>query len=213
MSFIIDYQWGLFISLEVLSLLFLMVFLVIRYAFTKQRLSVLFLLLFLFCMVLEAALAWLIYRETGEFSTFQIVIVLFLVYACTFGIGDFKKLDRFIKQKVGNWRGINLLTEEDVRQMERAKDPQVVARKNRIWWYTHAAVFVMAQTIFWHVYGDHSRDLMYYLSDLSWYGDEDATRSPYTEDIILQITQLWTLILTIDTIVSWSYTVFPEKKK
>lgn len=105
MSFIIDYQWELFISLEVVSLLFLIVFLVIRYAFTKQRLSVLFLLLFLFCMVLEAVLAGVIYQETGEFSTFQVVIVLFLVYACTFGIGDFKKLDRFIKQKVGYWRG------------------------------------------------------------------------------------------------------------
>src|SRR5699024_2117455 len=102
--------------------------------------------------------------------------------------------------------------EEDKRKMARAKDPQVVARKNRIWGYTHAAVFIIVQTIFWHVYGDQSHDLMYYLSDLTWYGDEDGSRSPYTEDLIWQITQLWTLILAIDMVVSWSYTLFPEKK-
>src|SRR5690625_162345 len=99
MQFLLEHQWNIFIGLEVASLIFLLAFLVIRYAFTKQRISDLFLGLFILCIVLEAILAWLIYQETGEIDTFQIVIAIFIVYAFTFGIGDFKKLDHFIKAR------------------------------------------------------------------------------------------------------------------
>src|SRR5699024_1950306 len=115
MQFLLEHQWNIFIGLEVASLIFLLIFLVIRYAFTKQRISGIFLGLFILCIVLESVLAWFIYQETGEIDTFQIVIAIFIVYAFTFGIGDFKKLDRFIKKHVGKWRGIDLLTEEDIR--------------------------------------------------------------------------------------------------
>lgn len=36
---------------------------------------------------------------TGEISFFQIVIVLFITYACTLGRSDFEKVDQYIKKK------------------------------------------------------------------------------------------------------------------
>src|SRR5699024_1595298 len=81
----------------------------------------LFLGLFLLFILFEGLLAYLIYRQTGEIDTFQVVIIIFIIYACTFGVGDFKKLDRYIKVKVGKWRKVDLLTEKDKAVMAKLK--------------------------------------------------------------------------------------------
>lgn len=211
--FITDNQVEVFIGLEILSLLFLLTFLILRYATSKHQVSKTFLGLFIFCIFLEACLAVFIYQQIGEISTLQVVIIIFVIYAFTFGIADFKKLDRFIKRKVGEFRGVNLLTEADVRQMEREKDYKYIARKNRIWWYTHAFVFVIVHYLFWIYDGNHAHDLMYYLSDFSWWKDSDVSRSPFQSEGILQASMLWSIIFILDTIISWSYTLFPDKKK
>src|SRR5690625_4018594 len=164
---IVTHQWSIFIGIEILSFGLLLAFLIIRYAFTKQKLSTWFMLLFILCMALEVVLALLIYQQTGEISTFQIVVAIFIVYACTLGISDFKKLDRWIKKKIGDWRGINLLSDEDIRKMELAKDPKVIARNNRRWWYAHAVAFIVGHSLFWLYNGNHNHDLMFYLEDLS----------------------------------------------
>src|SRR5690625_2402539 len=113
MDTLLTFQWEAFIFLEVLSWIFLLLFLIVRYAFGKESLGRLFLTLFVLFIFLEALLAFIVYQKTGEISTFQVVIFIFVVYACTFGISDFKKLDRYIKMKVGIWRGVELLTEKD----------------------------------------------------------------------------------------------------
>lgn len=169
--------------------------------------------LFILCLVLEAALAFMIYRETGEISTFQIVIAIFILYACTLGISDFKRLDRWIKKKIGDWRGVNLLTEEDIRKMELAKDPKFIARKNRRWWYAHAIVFVVGHCLFWLYDGNHNHDLMFYLEDLSWWGEPDHVNGPFRSEAIAAISKIWVIIFGLDTIISWSYTLFPSKNK
>src|SRR5699024_2610717 len=109
----IQYQWELFIVLEVVSVLSLLSFLLMLDALKVQLISLLCLLLFLPVTLLEGVLELIVYKETGVIDTLQIIIMLFLLYACTFGISDFKKLDRWMKQKVGNWQGVDLLTEKD----------------------------------------------------------------------------------------------------
>ncbi|WP_449354873.1 hypothetical protein ACUL41_00870 [Virgibacillus natechei] len=89
MDLILTYQWEIFVAVEVLSLVTLFTFGIVRYLLSKRRQSLLFLLLFIVLLVLEALLAIMIYRETGEISTFQIIITIFVIYACTFGIVDF----------------------------------------------------------------------------------------------------------------------------
>src|SRR5690625_162347 len=114
---------------------------------------------------------------------------------------------------VGKWRGINLLTKEHIRKMEAAKDPKVIARKYRRWWYTHALIFVVVHAVFWIKYSNHAHDLIYYLEDFSWFGEEDFTNAPFRKELINQISRLWMIVFAVDTIVSWSYTIFPDKKK
>ena len=211
MNFLLDYQWEIFILAEILSIVSLLLFGVVRYLFRKRKMSLLFLFLFLVLLILEAALALVIYRETGEISTFQIVIMIFVVYACTFGINDFKKLDRWMKMKIGQWRGVDLLTEKDRRIMARQKDPKYIAKVNRYSAMIHLLIFVVAQAVFWSYGLNGFNEAMNYVSDLSWIGTENYLDTPYPNDVIYGISMIWVLVFIIDFIYSWSYTIFPSK--
>ncbi|MBY7145015.1 hypothetical protein KFZ56_18520 [Virgibacillus sp. NKC19-3] len=210
------YQVEIFVIVEVLSAVSLLLFGVIRYFFDKRRLSLLFILFFIVLLVLEAILAILIYQETGEISTFQIVITVFVIYACTFGIFDFMKLDRWMRGKIGEWRDVQLLTDKDIAIMNRQKDPRYVAKKYRWSSIAHLIVFVVVQIGIW-IYGSGSIDqFLRYITDLSWMsmeGTENVAKTPYPNEIIYGFSQLWLLIFIIDFIYSWSYTIFPSHSK
>src|SRR5699024_7055386 len=93
----------------------------------------------------------LIFQWTGEVSTIQIVIAVFLLYACTFGIADFKKLDRWMREKIGKIRGIRLLTDDDYRIITRNRDPKYLAKKYR-WSFTiHLSVYIIVQYMIWYM--------------------------------------------------------------
>jgi|SRR5690625_19060 len=211
METLLLHQWEIFIALEVMATISLLLFLVFRYAFTRRRVSFMFLGLFFALLLLEVILAIGLYKATGEISTFTFVIGIFILYAATFGISDFRKLDRFIKKWVGKWKGVDLLTEIDKERMERAKDPKVISRNSLLWWLGHLAVFLILQTYFWLAYGKQDEGLMYFLTDWSWFRAETPGKGPFTSDMVSSISQLWILIFAIDTIVSWSYILFPGK--
>src|SRR5699024_2737430 len=107
-DFLVEHSWMLFISLEIAALIFIFAFMGARYFFAYHKGSNIFLSLFLLMMVFEGILAFLVYKVTGEINTFQIVVVIFLVYAATFGISDFKKLDYTARVKIGKWRNVQL---------------------------------------------------------------------------------------------------------
>lgn len=213
MDFLLSLQWELFIAAEVLSMGALLLFGIVRYFMNKKKLSLLFIVAFLVFLVLEALLAVLVYRETGEISTFQIVITIFVIYACTFGIFDFMKLDRWMRKKIGAWRGEELLTEKDYRIMERNKDPKYLARKYRWTSLVHLVVFVVVQSVFWMYGTDSWEELLGYIRDLSWIEAGTYEESPYPNETVYSIGMIWGLIFIIDFIWSWSYTIFPSKPK
>lgn len=213
LDLIVRYQWEIFITAEILSVLSLLLFGIVRYLMGKRRSSLLFLVLFLGLLVLEAGLALIIYQKTGEISTFQMVVMIFVIYACTFGIVDFKKLDRWMRLKIGKWRGVQLLSEHDIRIMNKQKDPRYIARKYRNSSIAHLVVFVTAQMAFL-VYGTENMDqLLTYVTDLSWLGTENMEEVPYANETIYGMSMLWGIIFIIDFIYSWSYTIFPANKK
>jgi len=213
MELIKTFQWEIFIAMEVLSILALLLFGFVRYVMNKRKLSLIFIVAFLGLLILEALLAILIYRKTGEISTFQIVIFIFVIYACTFGIADFKKLDRWMRKKIGGWRGEELLSEKDYEIMERNKDPKYLARKYRRTSMAHLAVFVGLQSVFW-VYGTaNMEELVGYLRDFSWIEAGTYEQSPYPNETIYSIGMLWGIIFVVDFIWSWSYTIFPSNPK
>ncbi|MEN2467014.1 hypothetical protein [Ornithinibacillus sp. FSL M8-0202] len=213
MDFILRYQWEIFILAEVLSLIFILLFGVTRYVANKRKLSLGFLFLFIVLLFLEAALALFVYKETGEISTFQIVITIFVIYACTFGISDFKKLDRWMRLKIGSWRGTELLTEKDKYVMQKQKDPKYIAKKYRISSIIHLLVFIIVQLIFLNYSLDNWNQVLPYLQDLSWIGTEIIGETPYANETLYGISMVWGLVFIIDFIYSWSYTIFPSKQR
>ncbi|SFA83465.1 hypothetical protein SAMN04488072_102199 [Lentibacillus halodurans] len=213
MGLLIDYQWEIFIVAEVLSMVALLLFGVVRYLLSKRQLSLMFLLVFLILLGIEALLGILIYRETGEISNFQMIITIFVIYACTFGIYDFKKLDRWMRKTISRWRGVELLTEKDYRIMERNKDPKFIARKYRWSSTAHLVVFVVVQSIFWAYGTDSFGEMLGYLTDFSWIESGTAADSPYANETVYGIGMLWGIIFAVDFLYSWSYTLFPYSPK
>lgn len=213
MTFLLDNYWSIFIVLEVSSLLFLLLFALVRYVFTNNRFSLIFLTLFFVAIVLEAILAYIVYKQTGEITTFQIVIAIFIIYSITFGISDFKRLDRYVKQKVGKWKGVDLLTEREKEIIAHLIDPKVIARRARYWFYAHTIVFVIGIMILWINYGNENYSITYFLSNLEWFNEEFSEPQPFTSEMVTNVVRLWMIIYVIDSIINWSYTIFPSEKK
>lgn len=213
MNVIVSYQWEIFITIEILFIVFFLLFGFIRYFLNKRRLSLVFLGLFLSLLIVEAALGFLIFHLTGEISTFQIVIVVFIIYAFTFGVFDFLKLDRWMRQKIGAWRKVELLTEKDYQIIAQNKNPTYLARKYRITSTIHLIVFIVGQAALW-IHGTGSvTQMLPYLQDLSWFETGDFEDSPYANEATYSIGMLWIVIFFIDFIWSWSNTFFPSSKK
>lgn len=210
MQQLLTYQWEVFIAIEVSSLFCLLLFFSMRYLFANTQSSYFFLVLFFIMIVLEAVLAFVVYQQTGEFTTFHIVIVIFILYAATFGINDFKKLDRYMKSKIGKWRGIELLTEKDREIMVRLKDPKVIARNARYWFYAHTVVFLAAIGFFWTYAGNHDYSMIYFITNLEWFQDELSVPRPFSDELLTNIVQIWLIVYVVDSIVNWSYTLFPS---
>lgn len=213
MPFLVDNQWTIFIVIEVLSIVSLLLFGFLRYVLMRRQLSVLAIFAFLVLLISEALLAVLIYQETKEIETFQIAVGIFVVYACTFGILDFLKLDRWMRKKVGKWRRVELLTKKDYVILQREKDPKYVAKKYRLTSVIHLALFVVVQSILW-MYGTESfEEWLGFMSDLSWIENGTAAQSPYPNEMTYNIGVIWGLVFIVDFIYSWSYTIFPSKPK
>ncbi|UCZ55080.1 hypothetical protein LGQ02_10285 [Bacillus shivajii] len=204
---LIKFQLEAFVIAEIVTVISILLFLFLRYATKKQTLSFLFLSFIILATIFEAFLVWLVYQETGEISTIQIVIIIFIIYAFTFGIHDFKRLDRKVKKLVGNWRGVQLLTEKDLIAIEKSNDPKYVAITNRRWWYIHLMIYIGVQSLFWFVYGINSMDYIEFLTALFDFSNITLLNNEF----VAQVSTLWSLIFIIDTIYSLSYTIFPKK--
>lgn len=211
MQVILEYHWELFITAELLALVALLLFGIWRYFFNKPRLSRVFIFLFLSLIVLEGLLGLYVYRQTGEINTFQIVILIFIIYAFTFGIFDFIKLDRWMRTKIGKLRGVELLTEKDYEIIERNNNPKYIAKKYRRSSYIHLVLFLTAQSILWALGTESMSEVKMYLTDFSWIEKGMAEGSPYPNDITYGIGMVWGIVFIVDFIYSWSYTLFPKK--
>jgi len=210
---LLQYQWEIFIGIEIISVILLLLFGFFRYFLGRKKQSTLFIIGFVSLLFIEGLLALIIYQKTGEFETFQIVIIVFLIYACTFGINDFRNLDRWMRGKIGAWRNIELLSAKDYDIIEKRKDPKQIARKYRISATVHLILFIIVQTIFWMLGTESVNEMLSYLKDLSWIETGEYMDSPYPNETLYGIGMIWMVIFVIDFIWSWSYTIFPSKPK
>ncbi len=211
MTFIYTYHWWLLIGLEVIAVLALIIFGLSRYLFSRPRLSFLFLAVFIAMICLEGVLGLLIYQKTGEFDLFQLVVLIFILYAFTLGIFDFIKLDRTLRQKIGDLRKIDLLTDKDKEILARQKDPVFLARKYRRSSYIHTLLFFTFQITTWLMGTESLAEIGTYLSDFSWVNHDDSSKTPYPNDSLYKIGVVWTIVYVVDLIYSWSYTFMKKQ--
>ncbi|PYZ96653.1 hypothetical protein CR205_13210 [Alteribacter lacisalsi] len=211
MGFLLEYQWEIFIFAEIISVLALLLFGFFRYFLMKKKVGLLFIFAFLALVLLEAVLGFIIYDHTGEFSTFQLVITIFVLYAFTFGIVDFLRLDRWMRQKIGKWRGVELLSEKDYERIKRNNDPRHKAKKYRRSSAIHLVIFLTAQVIFWSMGTGSLQEMIGYATDFSWVEAGTAEHSPYPNETLYSIGMIWCVVFIVDLIYSWSYTFFPAK--
>src|SRR5699024_4723186 len=164
-------------------------------------------------VTLLAALTQLARSTLFPYTTLFRSIALFLIYACTFGVFDFLKLDRWMREKIGGWRGIELLTEKDYRIIERNKDPKYLAKKYRRSSLIHLTLFVIVHSIFW-MYGTKDfEELIGYLKDLSWIEEGTPEESHYPNEAVYAVGMIWGIVFIVDFIWSSSYTLSPSKPK
>ncbi|WP_404457163.1 hypothetical protein [Oceanobacillus kapialis] len=90
------------------------------------------------------AIGVLDYMRNGTINRFQIIILIFVIYALTAGKKDFKRLDRWIQKKISRWKG-NPESKFDEPQSLNNKDH---ARSQRRKFYIHLIIFVALQVVF-----------------------------------------------------------------
>ncbi|CAN5655862.1 hypothetical protein BH18ACT11_BH18ACT11_20610 [soil metagenome] len=100
MDFLMDYKWVLLVGAETSFWLLSVAFLVLRYWAGFERASIVFLVLIVVDNLVILGLGVMDYLLTGEFETYQITILIVLLYGVTFGKRDFKRLDAYLKRKI-----------------------------------------------------------------------------------------------------------------
>lgn len=207
-EFILQYKWLFLIVGEVIFWVSLIGFFLLRYLFSLEKLSIYFIFLWLFSDVWLLALGVFDYKHTGTFDTFQVIIVIFLIYALTFGRSDLKKLDLFIQRTVKRWRGEPLQEKE---QQEKRFGMAFALQQDKEF-VLHLIMYVIVIAIFsFFVEIRDIADLFLApnVGDLIKHLIENGL---FDHPLLSKVTGVWTLILLIDAVITASYFVSPRKE-
>ena len=208
MEFILDHKWFFLITAEIIFWVCAIAFLLLRYWFKFDRLSKFIITIFIINDLWIAFLAFSDYQRTGEFSMYQIIIVIFIVYAMTFGKSDFKKLDFFIKRQVAKFKGESLETLQNPIQ-HYGLAYAIIEWKQFV---GHLFVFVILHVIFFMAFG--LSDSLTTIPKENWFGswfNKETSTVPFNHEGINQFSRVWLLVLLIDFVITLSYTIFPKK--
>lgn len=213
MDFILENKWLFLIIAEVVFWVSIITFLVLRYWFGFRKLSVVFFFLFIINDLWIATMGFMDYLKTGEFTSYQVVILIILVYALTYGKTDIKRLDIFIKKKVAAWRGETNLSIESPTLLY-GKEHARIERKQFL---LHLLVFIVVHLALLVIIG--ASESIKEISSLQellnvWFNQKNSV-FPFDNSSANNLSRIWTIILIIDGVTSFSYTLFPraERKK
>lgn len=209
LDFILQYKWAFFIGGEAIFWGSIVCFLLLRYVWNYRKLSKLFILLFLLSDLWMAAIGYLDYRRTGQFETFQWVILIFLAYALFFGRSDLRKLDAFIAKKTAKWRGI---PDHELPPAEPKLTGAAHTRRELKNFSVHFVLYAAVTAVLIVVYGilpgeslppEPSGPLAVRLVLAGIVNHETAA----------SVLKVWSLILAVDAAITLSYVIFPKKPK
>jgi hypothetical protein len=196
-SLLLENKWFFLIGAEVSFWVLSGAFLVLRYWFGSDRGSLVLLGLIVLDNLFILALGVLDYLSTGEFAVYQIAIAAVLVYGLTFGKGDMKRLDAYLKKRVARWKGQVPSEAPPSSRGGTSSAGHDKARKERQGWYKHLAVFVVGQGVLFAM-GE------------SWPVAQLVGNVPEELSALMNASRIWCVVFVVDTIWSLSYTVFPR---
>lgn len=206
-DFILQFKWLFLILGEVVFWVSLLGFFVLRYALGREKESKYFILAWLLSDVWLLVLGFLDYRRTGEIGTFQIVIVIVLLYALTFGRSDMKKLDRWVKRQIRKWKGE---APEEGEGQERLTGMRYAVSQGREF-AMHLAMYAAVILILSFFLPFRGFDG---LISSGGFGDTLGhliEEGLFADPVAGKITGIWTLILIIDLAITLSYFILPRK--
>ncbi|MGW9128855.1 hypothetical protein ACWGPW_28325 [Paenibacillus chitinolyticus] len=209
LDFILQYKWAFFIGGEAVFWGSIVCFLLLRYVWNYRKLSKLFILLFLLSDLWMAAIGYLDYRRTGQFETFQPVILIFLAYALFFGRGDLRKLDAFIAGKTAKWRGVpeNELPPPELKLTGAAHTCRELRNFS-----VHFILYAAVTAVLIVTYGILPAGSL----------PPEPSGPPalrlvlagiVNHETAASVLKVWSLILAIDAAITLSYVIFPKKPK
>ncbi len=213
MDFILDHKWIFFVLAEVIFWISILTFFTLRYWFKLNKLSLVFIALSLLNDLWIAALGFMDYTRTGEISSYQVVILIAIVYAFTYGKSDFRKLDAFIQKKVAKYKG------ESIPEFEQPRELYGYAYAIKEWkqFLGHLLIYAVAHVAMLLMFG--SSQQMADIDSLNtlftmWFAENQAL-FPFDHPDANNISRIWSIVLAIDAVITLSYTIFPkaEKKK
>ncbi|MBO2535967.1 hypothetical protein [Rummeliibacillus suwonensis] len=209
MEFVLENKWIFLVIAEAVFWICLITFLVLRYWFNLNKLSMLFVAIFIINDLWIAAMAFMDYMNTGKFSSYQIIIMVIIIYAMTFGKSDFKKLDFYIKRKVAQLKGETLTSLNPPKQYY-GLEYAILEWKQFLF---HFVIFGIVHGMLFFIFGI-SKDIgeIASINQLFtlWF-DKNNGQIPFDNTSANNFSRIWLLVLTIDFVITLSYSIFPKK--
>ncbi|WP_227936123.1 hypothetical protein [Alkalihalobacillus deserti] len=187
MAFLYEHGWLLFILSEGLTWLAALVFLISRYRLKLDRLSHWCLLLIVLCTIFQALLALVNYYFTGKVSFFQVVIIVFIIYASTLGKSDFERLDTYIQHKCKRYRKFNEIDGPTDKVRTYIKDRQ------QLFFIHTTALFVIHFA--WFMIDSKTSDRKFFLFN-EWI--QHPHQGFYNNPVFNIISYVWSIVYIID---------------
>lgn len=202
METIYDLKWGLFLGAEILFWLLIVIFLVTRYWFELERISQWCIVFVILSNVFQAFLAGVDIYYKGEVSIFQIVIIIFIFYAVTYGSKDFQKLDRFIRKKVSTYKN----KRTDARQISGGfsspsnEEVRAYVKQRKVLFQMNLVAFIILHFIWTFIFANEMLQTMSLIENVYyWY---EWAHHPllgiYSIPTLNLVSYIWGIVLLFD---------------
>ncbi|WP_332631586.1 hypothetical protein [Halalkalibacter flavus] len=199
MPFLYENGWILFILSEGLTWLAALLFFICRYRLKLDRVSQWCLTLIILCTLFQGLLAGINYYFTGKVSFFQIVIILFIIYASTLGSADFKRMDQYIQNKFEKHRKL-LNTVEKIDHLR----PYIKFRRQLF--FIHTIAFIAIHIAWFAIDINTSNSLpayqLFYFNEWLQHPHQGLFHSP----VFNIISYMWSIVYLFDVYIFLIYT-------
>lgn len=199
MSILTEYRWYFLIGAEIVFWVSAIGFFLLRYGLRFKKASFIIGIVLLLNEVFILALGAIDYYQTGKFSNFQIITVVILLYALFYGKKDLKKLDIRMQKLVAKWRN---------EPLSHIKEPLELTgwayTKREIGqWSLHLLLFIIIHIVFFFMYG---------FVPIEQWGDW-LEKGIVLNEAASRVSQVWSVVFLADTIITFSYVIFPKEEK